>query len=63
MLCRGTIEEKLNLCFDLYDSKKKGYLDVEDMILMAGKQNALCFTNPDTIRLIEQNIPVQNQAI
>ncbi|EQC30597.1 hypothetical protein SDRG_11652 [Saprolegnia diclina VS20] len=36
VLCKGTLEEKLQLCFDLYDGEKVGHLDVEQMILMAG---------------------------
>ncbi len=36
MLCKGTVEEKLRLCFDLYDVEKTGMLNVEHMILMAG---------------------------
>ncbi|RQM29107.1 hypothetical protein B5M09_008672, partial [Aphanomyces astaci] len=35
VLCRGSTEEKMRLCFDLYDVDKSGYLCVEKMINMA----------------------------
>ncbi|KAG9407861.1 hypothetical protein AC1031_021099 [Aphanomyces cochlioides] len=35
VLCRGSVEEKMRLCFDLYDVDKSGFLDVEKMIAMA----------------------------
>ncbi|RHY28113.1 hypothetical protein DYB32_006245 [Aphanomyces invadans] len=35
VLCRGSTEEKMRLCFDLYDVDKSGFLGVEKMINMA----------------------------
>ncbi|KAF0694794.1 Aste57867_14317 [Aphanomyces stellatus] len=55
VLCRGTVEEKMRLCFDLYDVDKSGFLGVEKMIAMAASlceiyQNKVTAASPEAPR-------------